>query len=214
MIKVSTKKRTLGEKFISVDEVPIGSTVSGTVFKKTTKGLVIELSKNVYGFIDSILYSDDPNELATRPPKFGQKIKCFVLDRERVKLNSRLALTSKKSFVESKSLLSSLEQLKENSQLNGIIVKIYDYGILVLLPFGLKVIFLTLYLKKNHQLINFAICKKQDKHYFHIYLHRYHTKILDSVMSRPRTCLRLSLILQFTKNTLILHQYKNYQKGS
>ncbi|MES1902874.1 MAG: Protein RRP5, partial [Paramarteilia canceri] len=134
IIKISTKKKTINQKFVSPTEVNVGYEFIGKIFKRTDKGYVVELSKNVNGFLYFFMMD------AKQKYAINSSIKCRVFNIESTGFNQRILLTAKTELFKANCEIFPFSEsdICVDKIVPGICVNFSGKGALFIMPFGHK----------------------------------------------------------------------------
>ncbi|KAG0047226.1 rRNA biogenesis protein rrp5 [Gryganskiella cystojenkinii] len=135
LFQLSFQKTMLDEPFLRIQDIEVGSIVKATVAKKTDKGVVVNLTKSIRGFIPLIHCVDSVITGSTKKhvdEKFqeGKSIKCRVLSTDPAE--GKVTLTCKGSLITSANpIITTLEGVSPGSFSDGVIVKTNAHGCIV-----------------------------------------------------------------------------------
>eukprot|EP00388_Colpodella_angusta_P005501 GDKJ01016982.1.p1 GENE.GDKJ01016982.1~~GDKJ01016982.1.p1 ORF type:complete len:1385 (+),score=556.55 GDKJ01016982.1:76-4155(+) len=131
-VGVTTRPIDVETSTFTIQDVKVGSVVSGTIVKVGDKFLVVALSETVSGIVNLEHVNDIP--LNKMPAKFsvGVKAKFRVLDVDVEK--RRIILTAKKSLVTApeETFISQWKDIKEGQEVIGTFVGEKPFGMLVM----------------------------------------------------------------------------------
>ncbi|XP_033757030.1 protein RRP5 homolog [Pecten maximus] len=123
-------KKSIFTKFLQFQDILPGTTLECTVHQIHEKGVSVNITNRLSGFIPNLHLSDFPLKYPGKKFTPGTTIKCRVL---LVNIKKKqVLLTRKKSLVNSKlPILTSWSQLERDQVLDGFICSITDKGVLV-----------------------------------------------------------------------------------
>ncbi|KAI8601950.1 hypothetical protein EDD21DRAFT_91525 [Dissophora ornata] len=132
---LSLQTSMLDQPFLRIQDIKIGSIIKGTVIKSNDKGIVVQLAKNIRGFVplvhcvDSIVTNSTKKHVEEKF-KDGKVIKCRVLSTDPVE--GKVTLTCKESLISSKlPIITSLEGVEPGTLSDGVILKTNAHGCIV-----------------------------------------------------------------------------------
>ncbi|KAG0235897.1 rRNA biogenesis protein rrp5 [Actinomortierella wolfii] len=135
ILQLSLQPSVLEQPFLRVDDIKIGSMVKGAVLSLSDKGVVVQLAKNIRGFIptlhcvDAAVTERTPKTMEERY-KIGKTVNCRVLSTDPEK--GKVALTCKDSLIKSKlPILTSYSEAEVGSFTDGVIYQTNAKGVIV-----------------------------------------------------------------------------------
>ncbi|CAF0899094.1 unnamed protein product [Adineta ricciae] len=132
----SLKKSVLEAPFITYSDIQIGSLVKGTISQVNERGLTINLTKYINGFVPTLHNADIPIKETLNKFSLKKKVQCRVLQVDA--LRQRLILTMKPSLINTKiPIVYSYNDLQTDLLTIGVVTSIQEYGLLVKLFGGL-----------------------------------------------------------------------------
>lgn len=132
LFHISFEKSILEQQYIRLEDVPIGANVEGRIEKllineEGVSALVIKLAEGITGLVSERHFSDVRLQHPEKKFREGMKVNARVLSVNLIKKQMRLTL--KKTLVNSElPAVSSYDELKENMQIVGTIVKVSQKG--------------------------------------------------------------------------------------
>lgn len=132
---LSLQETVIAQPFLRVEDVVVGEVVKGTVEKHITdenglKGLIVNLSEGVTGFVPRLHLSDTTLQHPEKKFREGTKVSARVLSTDIVQKQVRLTL--KKSLVNSDlKPWSEYKQIKDGESSLGTLVKVQSNGAVV-----------------------------------------------------------------------------------
>ncbi|KAG0334330.1 rRNA biogenesis protein rrp5 [Podila humilis] len=135
LFQLSLQSSVIDQPFLRVADVEIGSVVKGTVTKRTEKGVVVRLAKNISGFVPLIHCVENTMTTSTKKHleekfKDGKVVKCRVLSTDSIE--NRIILTCKESLINSKHpIIASFENMTPGTLSDGVIFRTNDHGCIV-----------------------------------------------------------------------------------
>ncbi|KAG0094044.1 rRNA biogenesis protein rrp5 [Podila epicladia] len=135
LFQLSLQPSVIDQPFLRVDDVEIGSVIKGTVTKRTEKGVIVRLAKNISGFVPLIHCVENTMTTSTKKHleekfKDGKIVKCRVLSTDPAE--NRIILTCKESLINSKlPIITSLENVVPGTLSDGVILKTNAHGCIV-----------------------------------------------------------------------------------
>ncbi|KAF9215680.1 rRNA biogenesis protein rrp5 [Podila verticillata] len=135
LFQLSLQPSIIDQPFLRVDDVEIGSVIKGTVTKRTEKGVIVRLAKNISGFVPLIHCVENTMTTSTKKHleekfKDGKIVKCRVLSTDPAE--NRIILTCKESLINSKlPIITSLENVIPGTLSDGVILKTNAHGCIV-----------------------------------------------------------------------------------
>ncbi|GJJ74975.1 rRNA biogenesis protein RRP5 [Entomortierella parvispora] len=135
LFQLSLQQAMLDEPFLRVEDIKVGSVLKGTVFKKTDKGVVVQLTKTIRGFVplihcvDSVITSSTKKHVDEKFQE-GKPVKCRVLSTDPVE--GKVTLTCKTTLVTSKNpIITSFGDVTPGTLSEGVILKTNAHGCIV-----------------------------------------------------------------------------------
>jgi len=135
LFQLSLQQAMLDEPFLRVEDIQVGAVLKGTVAKKTDKGVVINLTKSIRGFVPLIHCVDSVVTSSTKKhvdEKFqeGKPVKCRVLSTDPAE--GKVTLTCKSSLITSTHpIITSLDDVTPGTLSEGVIFKTNAHGCIV-----------------------------------------------------------------------------------
>jgi len=135
LFQLSLQQAMLDEPFLRVEDIEVGSILKGTVFKKTDKGVVVQLTKTIRGFVplihcvDSVITSSTKKHVDEKFQE-GKPVKCRVLSTDPVA--GKVTLTCKSILITSKNpIITSFNDVTPGTLSEGVILKTNAHGCIV-----------------------------------------------------------------------------------
>ena len=127
----SMLKTMLEQNMIKADQLKPGDLVSAKAKKFVSKGLIVEVGRNVDGFLPHLHLSDIPLKNPEKKFSVGDKIKCRVLRSDPSK--KKLHLTAKKILVDREDyvVVDDYNEKFANAITEGVVVKVSNEGVLL-----------------------------------------------------------------------------------
>ncbi|KAK7751330.1 rRNA biogenesis protein rrp5 [Diatrype stigma] len=135
MFQLSFEKHILEQRFLRIEDVPVGEVVDGEIEKLIinqdgVSGLLVKLAEGIVGYVPEMHLSDVRLQHPEKKFREGLKVKARVLSTNPAKRQIRLTL--KKTLVNSEAaLIKSFEDLVIGMQVPGTIVNVLSNGAVV-----------------------------------------------------------------------------------
>ena len=138
LILATTLNRLISQSYFSIHQAKLGEIVKGTIKKFTKSGFAVQISSQLTGFIPNSHLSDKAVQTPNSFYKIGDVVKCRVFHID--KAENRLVLTTKKSLMNSSlPVVSDFRDLETNMILDGSVLKIMEFGLVVALFSNIRV---------------------------------------------------------------------------
>ncbi|GME76034.1 unnamed protein product [Ambrosiozyma monospora] len=134
LFSLTMNKKQIEEKFLTVDDIPIGGAVTAEVLRIVTdKGLKVKISDNFEAFVPSAHMSDIKLIYPERKFKIGGKVKGRVLNVTRHSGKVNVLVTLKKSLVniEDDEVVGKFEDLEVGKRTPATVEKFHTSGCIV-----------------------------------------------------------------------------------
>ncbi|KAL0094591.1 hypothetical protein J3Q64DRAFT_1844994 [Phycomyces blakesleeanus] len=131
VLQLTLQPSVLAEKYLSISDVKVGSMVTGIILKLMPSGLLVKLSKNIFGLVPTQHLADVQLTHPELKFKTGAKVKGRVLlaeDGDR----RRIILTLKNSLIKSDlPIITSKDDIKVGTTTHGVIVSVKRAGCII-----------------------------------------------------------------------------------
>ncbi|KAG0305918.1 rRNA biogenesis protein rrp5 [Dissophora globulifera] len=142
LFQISLQPSMLDQPFLRIQDIEVGAILKGTVVRSNDKGVIVQLSKSIKGFVplihcvDSIVTSSTKKHVEEKF-KDGKVIKCRVLSTD--PHEGKVTLTCKDSLLSTKlPIITSLEDVEPGMLSDGVVLKTNAHGCVVLFYNNIK----------------------------------------------------------------------------
>lgn len=130
MFLLSMEQNIIDTKYLNVSDIKVGETISGTIEKFVSGGVLVKISDSITGLVPDMHITDVKLQFPEKKFKPGVTVQCRVLSTEATR--KRLILTMKKSLVNSDApIIRSFADVQVGNKSSGVISKLFDNGALI-----------------------------------------------------------------------------------